>query len=256
MHREPLISIVMPVYNTARYIEEAISSVLAQTYINWELIIVNDCSPDDAETIICQFEDRRIRYLKNDKNSGALETRNRAMKEAKGRYIAFLDSDDVWTRDKLQKQIRYMQDNNYYFTCTSYEYIDEESHRLYARARAPRRITRGAFMLWNWCGCLTVIYDVAKMGKVYLKDYKMRDDWALWIKLSKKSPCYFLDENLAMYRVREGSQTKSGTVNLLKQHYAIFRYSEQIGAIASFFMAVLTPFAYLYRKLRYVKKIP
>ena len=104
-----LVSIIMPSYNTAKFISETIDSVLAQTYENWELIIVDDCSKDDTDTVVARYTDPRIRYLKNEVNSGAAVSRNRALREAKGRWIAFLDSDDLWTPEKLQKQIRFME---------------------------------------------------------------------------------------------------------------------------------------------------
>ena len=117
-----LVSVIMPSYNTASYISDSIKSVLAQTYSNWELIIVDDCSTDNTDAIVAEFlSDKRIRYYKNPYNSGAAQSRNRALREAKGRYIAFLDSDDLWLPEKLEKQIRFMQKNGFYFTYSCYE---------------------------------------------------------------------------------------------------------------------------------------
>ena len=116
-----MVSIIMPSYNTAKYISESIKSVQAQTHTNWELIIVDDCSTDNTDEIISEFlSDSRIRYIKNEQNSGAAVSRNRALREAKGKWIAFLDSDDLWLPDKLEKQIRFMQENGYKFTYTDY----------------------------------------------------------------------------------------------------------------------------------------
>lgn len=144
-----LVSIVMPSYNTAKYIEETLNSVLKQTYSNWELIIVDDCSSDNTDEIVAKFDDKRIIYLKNDKNFGAAMSRNRALKEANGKYIAFLDSDDLWMPDKLEKQIQYMKEHNYDFTYTNYEEIDENSKSLNKFVTGPKQITKAG--MYNYC---------------------------------------------------------------------------------------------------------
>ena len=115
-----LVSIIMPSYNTGKFIKETINSVLNQTYNNWELIIVDDCSTDDTEKIVNTIKDNRIKFLKNNTNSGAAISRNRAIKEAKGKWIAFLDSDDLWKKEKIEKQIRFMKENHYDFSYTNY----------------------------------------------------------------------------------------------------------------------------------------
>lgn len=126
-----LVSIIMPSWNTAQFIAESIQSVINQTYKNWELLIVDDCSTDDTDNIVEPFlTDARIKYFKNEKNSGAALTRNRAMREAKGEWIAFLDSDDLWMPEKLEKQIRFMNEHNYTLSFTEYEKIDEENRTL------------------------------------------------------------------------------------------------------------------------------
>lgn len=117
---EELISIIMPSYNTAKYINESIRSVINQTYSNWELIIVDDCSSDNTDEIIKNINDDRIIYIKNKVNSGAAISRNKALKHAKGKWVAFLDSDDVWLPEKLEKQTKFMKKNNYKFTYTDY----------------------------------------------------------------------------------------------------------------------------------------
>ena len=119
-----LVSIIMPSWNTERFIAETIQSVLDQTYTNGELIIVDDCSSDNTDEVVASFKDERIKYLHNEKNSGAALTRNKALREAKGEWIAFLDSDDLWMPEKLEKQIYFMESNGYAFSYTSYEEID------------------------------------------------------------------------------------------------------------------------------------
>ncbi len=262
MITEPLVSIIMPVYKTDKYIKEAINSVLNQTYNNWELIIVNDNSPDNSENTILSYQDSRIIYFKHPQNMGALQTRNTATSLAKGKYIAFLDSDDIWKVDKLQKQISFMEQNSYNFSCTSYELINDNSCKLNIKMTAPKRITRLHFLFWNWCGFLTVIYNAEKIGKILIdanimeKNHTMRDDWAILLKISKQNDCYFLNESLALYRKREGSQSGSGVLNLLKQHYNVFRLSENMNALTSFILAITTPAGFVAKKLLYQRKMP
>ena len=133
----------MPSYNTGSFISETIESVLAQTYSNWELIIVDDCSSDDTDYVVSRYlSDDRIRYMKNETNSGAAVSRNRALREAKGDWIAFLDSDDLWMPDKLSKQIWFMEEHGYSFTYTNYAEIDTEGKRNGVTVTGPKRITK------------------------------------------------------------------------------------------------------------------
>ena len=140
---DDLVSIIMPSYNTANYIEESIQSVLNQTYTNWELIIVDDCSTDNTDEIISKFlEDKRIHYFKNEKNLGAAVSRNKALREANGRWIIFLDSDDLWNSLKLEKQINFMISNDYHFSYTCYKEIDEENREMGVIISGPKKITK------------------------------------------------------------------------------------------------------------------
>lgn len=152
-----LVSIIMPSYNTAAYIKESIQSVLNQTYTNWELIIVDDCSTDSTDEVLETIKDSRIRYFKNDKNSGAAVSRNKALREAKGQWIAFLDSDDLWMPEKLEKQIYFMESNGYAFSYTNYEEIDIEGNKTGIRVTGPKKITKTGMFNYCWPGCLTVM---------------------------------------------------------------------------------------------------
>ena len=201
-----LVSIITPSYNTAKYIGKTIESVQAQTYQNWEMIIVDDCSTDDTDNIVKNYlDDERIKYLKNENNSGAAVSRNRALNEAKGKWIAFLDSDDLWLPEKLEKQIRFMEENNYYFSYTKYEEIDETDKPRGVYVNGPKRITEKTMHNYCYPGCLTVMYDFQKIGLVQIKDIKKNNDYAIWLKVCKKADCWLLDEQLAQYRKREGS---------------------------------------------------
>ena len=193
-----LVSIIMPSYNTAKFISETIESVSAQTYPNWELIIVDDCSTDDTDAVVRPYlVDNRIRYIKNEKNSGAAVSRNRALREAKGKWVAFLDSDDLWLPEKLEKQIEFMEKNDYHFSYTNYIEIDEESKTNGKRVTGPKKITKYGMYNYCWMGCLTVMYDAETIGLIQIADIKKNNYYAMWLKVCKKSDCYLLDETLA-----------------------------------------------------------
>ena len=168
--KEDLVSIIMPSYNTGKFIKETINSVLNQTYNNWELIIVDDCSTDDTEEIVNAIKDNRIKFLKNSTNSGAAISRNKAIKEAKGKWIAFLDSDDLWKKEKLEKQIRFMEENHYDFSYTNYTEIDEEGNEKGIKITGPKKITKTGIYNYCWPGCLTVMYNAEKIGLIQIED--------------------------------------------------------------------------------------
>ncbi len=249
-----LVSIIMPSYNTARFIGSTIDSVIAQSYINWELIIVDDCSTDNTDAIINPYlTDKRIHYIKNDVNSGAAVSRNRALREAKGKWIAFLDSDDLWEPNKLQRQISFMEDNAYHFSYTNYIEIDEESVPNGKRVTGPKRITRHGMYNYCWMGCLTVMYDAEKMGLIQIEDIKKNNDYAIWLKACKMANCYLLDETLAKYRKRTGSISNHGYIKLIKWHYKLYREAEKKNAIISALLTARNMFFGLMKKIIYVK---
>ena len=150
-----LVSIIMPSWNTGQFIAESIQSVLNQTYSNWELLIVDDCSNDNTDDIVLSFTDQRIKYLKNEKNCGAALARNRAIKEAQGEWIAFLDSDDLWVSEKLEKQIEFMKKNEYIFSYHEYVKIDEESKPLNIYVSGPKVVTKRKMYHYGYPGCIT-----------------------------------------------------------------------------------------------------
>lgn len=249
-----LVSIIMPSYNTGKYIEETINSVLNQTYTNWELIIVDDCSSDNTDEVIKLFlKDERIVYLKNIKNSGAAISRNKAIKMANGEYIAFLDSDDVWNKNKLEKQIKFMEENNYYFTYTVYELIDGKSIILNKLIAGPKKITKIGMYNYCWPGCLTVMYNRKKIGLVQIEDLPKNNDYAIWLKIIKKSNCYLLNECLAQYRIRAGSISRHGKLELIKYHYKLFRVGEYKGVMMSCILTIRNLFFGIIKKIIYVK---
>lgn len=247
-----LVSIVMPSYNTAQYIEESIQSVLDQTYSNWELIIVDDCSTDHAEEIVLSIKDDRIRYLKNTCNSGAAVSRNKALREARGKWIAFLDSDDVWHPEKLERQLRFMQEHGYAFSYTNYSEMDELSRPLGRIVTGPKRITKAGMFNYCWPGCLTVIYDASVVGLIQIADIKKNNDYAMWLKVCKKADCWLLNENLAYYRKRSGSISRHSYISLIKWHYRLFRTTEKQGICLSFLNMFRNLLFGIWKKIRYV----
>lgn len=249
-----LVSIIMPSYNTGRFISETIESVLAQSYSNWELIIVDDCSKDGTDDVVGQFlADTRIRYIKNEINSGAGVSRNQALRKAKGKWIAFLDSDDLWEQDKLKKQIAFMEKNDYHFSYTNYIEIDEESSPNGKCVTGPRRITKHGMYNYCWMGCLTVMYDAELVGLVQIEDIKKNNDYAMWLKVCKKANCYLLDETLARYRKRSGSISNHGYMKLIKWHYKLYREAERKNPISSVVLTTRNLFFGVIKKIKYVK---
>lgn len=248
-----LVSIIMPSYNTANFIEETVESVIKQTYGNWELIIVDDCSTDNTdEKVQKYFSDPRIKYIKNEKNSGAAITRNRALEMASGRWIAFLDSDDLWNEDKLEKQISFMEQNGYHFSYTKYVEIDENSAPNGRRVGGPRKITKRGMFSYCWPGCLTVMYDAAHVGLIQIADIKKNNDYAMWLKVCRKADCYLLDEYLASYRKRSGSISNHGYAKLIKWHYKLFRGAEGQNPVCAAFCTARNLVCGFYKKLKYV----
>ena len=251
-----LVSIIMPSYNTASFIAESIKSVQAQSYKNWELIIVDDCSPDNTDEVVSPFlEDKRIKYLKNEKNSGAAVSRNRALREAKGRWIAFLDSDDLWMPKKLEKQIGFMEKNGYHFSYTNYAEIDTEDRRNGITVTGPKKITKTGFFNYCWPGCLTVMYDRDIVGLIQIEDIKKNNDYAMWLKACRKADCYLFDEELALYRRgRAGSVSTHSIKTMIGWHYKLYREAEKQNPIAALFNTGRNMVFGFYKKKRYVKK--
>jgi len=252
---ERLVSIIMPNFNGAAYVCETIESVLAQTYTNWELLFVDDCSTDASLSLIAQYEDSRIRILKNSKNSGAAASRNYALREAKGKWIAFLDADDLWMPDKLEKQIKFMTDNGYHFSCTSYEHIDEKSAPMGVRVVSPKKIGKHKMYRYCYLGCLTVMYDAELVGLIQVDErLKSRNDYAMWLKVCKFCTCYYLDEVLSKYRIRKNSLSHSGLKKSIKNQYKLFRVGEKMCVIRALYHTAVNMFFGFWKKVLYVKK--
>lgn len=250
-----LVSIIMPTYKCGRFIEESIKSVQAQTYQNWELIIVDDCSEDGTSEIVMRLkeQDKRISLYHNATNSGAAVTRNAALRHAKGRWIAFLDSDDLWEPTKLEKQIQFMEDNGYAFSYHEYVEIDENDKELGVHVSGKEKV--GEFDMYTccWPGCLSVMYDASKVGLIQINDIKKNNDTALWLKVVQKADCYLLKECLGKYRRRANSITPKPLWQRIWAHYPLFRIAEEMNPVYATFWVVMNVFGNAYKKMRYVK---
>lgn len=246
----------MPSYNTAMYVEETIESVIKQSYENWELLFVDDCSTDNTMERLEKYKaDSRIHVFKSNKNSGAAVCRNKALREAKGKWIAFLDSDDLWLPDKLEKQINFMEENDYVFSYTNYEEIDADGKKTGISVTGPKRISKTGMFNYCWPGCLTVMYNAERIGLIQIKDIKKNNDYAMWLKVCKKADCYLLDENLALYRRgRAGSISSHGIKTLIVWHYKLFREAENQNPIKSVFNTGRNMIFGFYKKKKYVKR--
>lgn len=227
------VSIIMPAHNVAGFIPESIQSVLMQTMKNWELIVVDDCSTDQTVSIIRGFlSDKRIKLIQNTSNLGGAGSRNVAIKHAQGRYIAFLDSDDLWTADKLEKQISFMQKNNIGFSFSGYSTIDEKG-LLQESLNVPEKVNFNKLLKHNYIGCLTAIYDTHAFGKIYMPLVRKRQDFALWLELLKKFEyAYGLKDNLGFYRIRSGSLSRS-KFDAFKYYWRVLRDVGNCGYISA-----------------------
>lgn len=250
---DELVSIIMPSYNTGRYIAETINSVLQQTWKNWELLIVDDCSTDETVQIVESYNDSRIHLFVNEQNSGAAMSRNRALREAKGKWIAFLDSDDLWMPEKLECQIEFMKKNDCSFSYTSYCEIDEASQPLGKTVTGPKKITHSGEKCYCWQGCLTVMYDRDKIGTVQIADLKKHNDYAMWLQLSKEADCYLLKEVLAEYRRRKASISSVGYKELIRHFYVLWRRGEGLGVVGAVLHTGLNIGFGLIKKILYVR---
>ena len=253
-----LVSVVMPSYGCGEFVEETIRSVQAQTYQNWEIIFMDDCSTDDTIKRVSELreKDERIKLFQNKYNSGAAVSRNNALREAKGRWIAFLDSDDIWEPTKLEKQVKFMEENGFAFSYTGYQEIDSESKPTGVFVSGPKHVSKQGMYNFCWPGCLTVMYDATKIGLVQIEDIKKNNDYAMWLKVCKKADCYLLPEVLAKYRRgRAGSVSTHGISTMIGWHYKLWREAEKRSVIASLWLTGVNLVCGLYKKMKYVKHI-
>lgn len=251
-----LVSIITPNYNCAKFIPETIESILAQSYPNWELLFQDDCSTDEGILIAQKYaeKDSRIKIQVNVTNSGAAVTRNNALQRAKGRWIAFLDSDDLWLPEKLERQLAFMQEHHYSFTYHEYVEIDEDSKELGVFVSGIKKVGKFSMYSCCWPGCLSVMYDAQTVGLVQIADIKKNNDSAMWLKIIKKTDCYLLKESLGRYRRRTGSITPPDIKARILWHYTLFRVAEEMNPLFATFLMGINVVGNSIKKIFFVKK--
>lgn len=230
-----LISVITPAYNAEKFISQTIESVIEQTYPYWEMIIVDDCSTDQTVQVIRQYQkkDDRIKFIQLEENSGAAVARNTAMEHAKGRYIAFLDSDDLWTKEKLSKQLQFMQENDIAFSFTRYERMKEDGTMTNAVSDVPKEINYDGLMKQCVIGCLTVMLDREKIGNLKMMNIRTRQDYVYWLTIMKHGHlAYGMPETLAKYRLVENS-ISSNKWKAAKRNWYVYRHIEKQSLLKS-----------------------
>lgn len=228
---EPLVSIIMPAHNAEKYIRQSIQSVINQSYQNWELIITDDASTDRTIEVIESFKEDRIKILKLTQNAGAAVARNASIERAKGDFMAFLDSDDLWHKDKLAKQIAFMQENEISFSSTEYGNIDEKGQLVNITKNHDQLDYDG---ILKYCpGNSTVIYNTNQLGKFYIPNIRKRNDFVMWLQVIKSAQIlYGLKEPLTYYRVREDSLSIDKK-SLIKYQWQVYRDIEDLSLVKS-----------------------
>ena len=228
----PIISIITPTHNAEATLAATLTSVQGQSFSQWEHILVDDASQDRTPDLLVAYcaRESRARFIGFEQNQGAAAARNAAMEEAQGRYIAFLDSDDLWLPDKLKLQLAYMREKDVAFSFTGYDKIDEDGVFL-RQVRAPLRQRYHDLLKNNTIGCLTAMYDTEKLGKVMMPSIRKRQDLGLWLRLLKRTPhAYGMPDILAQYRVRPNS-ISSNKLNAAKYTWRLYREVEQMSAL-------------------------
>lgn len=243
----PKVSIITPAHNSAPYIEETIQSVVNQSYQNWEMIIVDDASKDESLKIMNLWaqKDERIKVIPLTENVGAAKARNIALEKAKGRYIAFLDSDDIWFENKLKEQLSFMESNQYAFTMTAYEVMNADGTPTGKIVECPQSINYKEYLHNTIIGCLTVMIDQEKVGKVRMPEIRSSHDMALWLKILKQVfECHGINKPLGAYRVLPKSNS-SQKIKAAKDVWRVYREIEHL----SFLYSIHCFFGYAYHAI-------
>lgn len=235
---DPVVSIVTPVYNVEKFIEETMDSVRAQSFEDWELLLVEDGSKDQTVSVILDYLERtgdgRIRMVRMEQNGGAARARNRGVLEARGRYVAYLDADDLWEPEKLEKQIRFMEERDAAFSFTGYEFADENGKGLGKIVKVPETIDYKEALKNTTIFTSTVMFDLEKLSKDELEMPMIKsEDTALWWSILRKGTiAHGLNENLVRYR-RAGKSLSSNKLEAVRRIWNLYRKAEGMSIPAS-----------------------
>lgn len=243
-----LVSIVMPCYNSEKYVSESIQSIINQNYKNWELIVIDDCSVDGTYSLLEKLSrvDTRIKISRNLSNLGGAKTRNVAIEKSSGRYIAFLDSDDLWLPSKLEKQINFMRSKSVGFSYSNYLQFGGVDKEL--SVNAPIYISYRDMIKINFIGCLTVIYDTSFYGKFYFPITKKRHDYALWLDMLKQFDyAYNVGGVLASYRVHSNSLSANKT-DAFQSYFYVLRKLQGLSYFESLVNTLIFTFSSILKK--------
>ena len=234
-----LVSIIMPTYNCAAFIAGTLDSVLAQTITDWEIQIADDCSTDNTVEVLKPYLEKypNIHYHCLEKNGGPAAARNEAMKRATGKYLAFLDSDDIWFPEKLEKQIAFMEKTGAKMSCTAYAWMDAEGQPLHTVMIPPKKTSYGkCIRLSNPIGNLTVMYDREALGDFRVPMIRKRNDFALWLQILKKTDyCYGMEEVLGAYRMGRAGSVSHNKLSQAKYHWQLYHEIEKHSIVRSLF---------------------
>ena len=230
-----LVSVITPCYSSEKFISQTIESVIFQTFKDWEMLIIDDCSTDNSASIIKEYclKDNRIKYFKTDSSSGSPSLpRNIGIEKAQGQYIAFLDSDDIWLPTKLERQLEYINQSNVAIVFSNYKKMNEKGEIHKQKIIAPETVTYRKLLQSNYLGCLTVMYDTSKVGKMYFKK-SGHEDLILWLSILKKGfIAYNTNTCEALYRVMNNS-VSSNKLKVLKWQWRILRQEEGLNLIST-----------------------
>lgn len=238
-----LVSIIVPVYNAEKFLEDTINGILNQTYQNWELIFVDDCSKDNSAKLIKSFikKDKRIKYIKMDKNGGPALARNKGIDEAKGKFLCFQDADDLWDKDKLEKQVSFMKEKNCAFSFTSYEFADSNALPTGKKVVAKEKVTYRYALKNNIISTITVMFNLELIDKELIKmpDLIYVEDTATWWKILRNGyVAYGMPNVFSYYRRSENSQS-SNKVRTLKKLWDLYRKEEKLNIFSASYYFIL-----------------
>lgn len=245
-----LVSIITPAYNCVGTIKETYESIKSQTYSQWEWIIVEDHSNDNSFNFIKKLVsgDSRVVLLQTNKNSGAAAARNVGINYAKGRFMAFLDADDLWLENKLEQQIQFMIENDYALTYSNYYLLYRDNKKKAFKLKSDFASYK-TLLRKNDMGCLTVMYDTNKIGKLYMPlDCEKREDYGAWLDATRDGLiAHRLNALLSVYRIGSSS-VSSNKIRMIKYQYRVYRKHEHFSSIKSIWFVILCILNKLFRK--------